>query len=238
MNKKKLLSLALVMIMIATVSFSSLAWFTDNDTAKNNFTIGGAGTGDSDQIFSVDIKENVDGEEEPVEEWGFEKILPGDKFKKEAYVENTGSYEQYIRVVMKITDWTLINGAITGSNGVVTIKMDEDFNENWHIVGQVQVKADGTLVANTTGCYDEETDTLTVTMYLNKKLAPGETVHIMDSVTISTKATQADFKDPGFADGFQILFDADAVQTENILEQYDELAWKNAKKTFEVLEAE
>ena len=32
MNKKKLLSLALVVIMIATLSFSTLAWFSDSDS--------------------------------------------------------------------------------------------------------------------------------------------------------------------------------------------------------------
>ena len=45
MSKKKLLSLAVVAIMIAILSFSSLAWFTDNDSATNDFQIGGAGTG-------------------------------------------------------------------------------------------------------------------------------------------------------------------------------------------------
>ena len=99
MSKRKLLAIALVVIMVATLSFGSLAWFTDKDMAKNNFTIGGAnGDGDPDQIFSVDIKEKVDGKEEAVEEWGFENILPGDEFKKEAYITNTGSYDQYIRV--------------------------------------------------------------------------------------------------------------------------------------------
>ena len=230
MSKKKLLSLALVVIMLASISFSTLAWFTDNDSAKNNFVISGAGTGDPDKIFSVDVLENVDGE------WGFEHILPGDEFKKEAYITNTGSYDQYIRVVMTITDWTLINGGITGSNSVVTIKMDADFNSNWHIVGQVQVKDNGTLFVNTAGCYDEETDTLTVTMFLNKKLAPDEVVHIMDSVTVSTEATQDDFKDEGFADGFQIIFKADAVQTENILDEYYDDEWKNAQQTFKELE--
>jgi predicted ribosomally synthesized peptide with SipW-like signal peptide len=35
MNKKKLLSLALVVIMIATLSFSTLAWFSDSDSVTN-----------------------------------------------------------------------------------------------------------------------------------------------------------------------------------------------------------
>ena len=133
MSKKKILSLALVVCMIAILSFSSLAWFTDVDKATNDFTIGGAGTDDPDDIFSVDVKENVDGEDEPVDEMDFEDVLPGDLHKKEAFIENTGSYDQYIRVVMTITDWKLIKD-------VTEIKMDAKFNDNWHILIGIWIK--------------------------------------------------------------------------------------------------
>ena len=230
MNKKKLLSLALVVIMIATISFSSLAWFTDKDAAKNDFTIGGANEEENpDKIFSVDVKENVDGEDEAVDDMDFEDILPGDKFKKEAYITNTGSYDQYIRVVMTITDWAQIKN-------IVTINMDDAFDTNWHIYGgQARVQDDVVVDYSNTVLVDGN---LVVTMYLNKKLAPGETVQIMDYVSISTKATQEDFKDLAFADGFQIIFDADAAQTENILSVVDDREWYNAMKTFESLAAE
>ena len=231
MSKKKLIALALVVIMIATVSFSSLAWFTDADTAKNNFTIGGADQSDPDKIFSVDVMENVDGEEEPVEEWGFENILPGDKFKKEAFITNTGSYPQYIRVVMTITDWKQVEN-------LVTFNMDDAFDTYWHIYGgNATVKDDVIVDYSNTVLVDGN---LVVTMYLNKKLAPGETINIMDYVEISKAATQYDFADPAFADGFQIIFDADAAQTENILSDYiekDDRDWYKAMKTFEALEA-
>ena len=241
MNKKKLLSLSIVVIMIAILSFSTLAWFTDEDSATNDFQIGGAGTGDSTDIFDIEVKENIDGEDEPVDGAEFKDILPGDNYKKAAFITNNGAYEQYVRVTMTITDWTLINGDITGSNGVVTIKMDKNFKDNWQIVGQVGVKDDGTLTVNSNGAYDETTDTLTVVMYLKHKLQPNETVYIMDSVSVSTKATQEDFKAEGFADGFQIQIDADAAQTENILDEYDsnpDYEWRNAMNTFKALDAE
>ena len=228
MNKKKLLSLALVVIMIAMVSFSTLAWFTDSDSAKNDFTIGGADQGDADKIFSVDVKENVDGKEEPVEEWDFENILPGDKFKKEAFITNTGSYDQYIRVVMTITDWEQVKN-------LVTFNMDDAFGTYWHIYGgNATVKDDVIVDYSNTVLVDGN---LVVTMFLNKKLEPGETINIMDYVEISKAATQHDFADPAFADGFQIVFDADAAQTENILSKVDDREWYNAMKTFEALEA-
>ena len=229
MNKKKLLSLALVVIMIATISFSSLAWFTDKDAAKNEFTIGGAGQEKPDKIFSVDVKENVDGKEEAVDDVKFEDILPGDKFKKEAYITNTGAYDQYIRVVMTVTDWELIKN-------VVTINMDDAFNNNWHIFDSgVAVQNDVLYPYSNAKVVD---GSLVVTMYLNKKLAPGETVNIMDYVEISTQATQEDFANAAFTDGFQITFDADAAQTEHILNNLDDREWYNALKTFETLEKE
>ena len=166
MNKKKLLSVAVIVIMIAILSFSSLAWFTDDDTATNDFTISGAGTQDPDDIFSVDVKEKVDDEETPVDDMDFEDVLPGDEFKKEAYLTNTGAYDQYIRVVMTVTDWELIKD-------VVTIKMDEAFKDNWQIVaGGVSVNSEGKLTTQTLSSVNEDGE-LVVTLYLNKKLASG-----------------------------------------------------------------
>ena len=230
MNKKKLLSLALVVIMVAILSFNTLAWFTDTDSAKNDFTIGGAEAGNPDSIFSVEVWENVDGVDHPVEKNTFEDILPGDKFKKEAYVKNNGSYPQYIRVVMTISDWELVKN-------LVTINMDDAFADNWYISpGNAGVKNDVLIDYSNTEL--DANGSLVVTMYLNKILYPGETVHIMDFVKISTAATQNDFADPAFADGFQIRFDADAAQTENILTKLDDRVWYNALKTFEALDAE
>ena len=229
LNKKKLFSLAVVVIMIAILSFSSLAWFTDADSAKNDFSIGGAGTGDADDIFDVEVKENVDGEDEPVDDMTFEDVLPGDEYKKEAFITNNGAYDQYIRVTMTITDWKLIQN-------IVTINMDDDFAANWQInAGGVSVNSDGNLTTQTDYSVNAEGE-LVVVMYLNKKLAAGETVQIMDYVSISTKATQNDFTAEGFADGFQIHIKADAAQTENILEEYGAVEWQNAKKTFAALE--
>ena len=56
MSKKKILSLSLVVIMIAILSFSSLAWFNDSDSVKNDFHIATSDDpSDPDDIFSVDV---------------------------------------------------------------------------------------------------------------------------------------------------------------------------------------
>ena len=231
MNKKKLLILALVVIMIATVSFSTLAWFTDVDSAKNDFTIGGAGTGDKDDIFSIDVKEKVDGckEGQIVDEMKFENVLPGDEHRKEAYVENTGSYDQYVRVILTVSDWNLIKD-------IVDIKMDKDFAKNWHIVTRgVFVDHHGNLATDRNVALDD--GKLEVVMYLDKILKPtDEAVQILDFVRIAAEATQEDFADKAFDDGFFINIRADAVQTENILDTPSAQEWQNAMHTFAALE--
>ena len=61
MSKKKLLSLAVVAIMIAILSFGTLAWFTDSDSVTNDFGVAGGGNNNPDEIFSIDVMEQVDG---------------------------------------------------------------------------------------------------------------------------------------------------------------------------------
>ena len=41
LSKKKVFALALAVCLIATLSFGSLAWFTDNDSVTNEFKVAG-----------------------------------------------------------------------------------------------------------------------------------------------------------------------------------------------------
>ena len=225
MNMKKVLALSLVAIMVAILSFSTLAWFTDNDASTNDFTVNGGGNEDPDEIFSVDVKENVDGEQLPVDEIEFEDVLPGASYKKEAYITNTGANDQYIRVILTISDWALVKD-------IVTINMDDNFANDWHIDStDVSVDGEGNLVASSDASVDADGN-LVVVMYLDKKLTANETVNVMDYVNISKDATQDDFAAEGFKDGFQISIKADAIQTENILPTYGTVEWQNARESF------
>lgn len=112
MNKKKIFSLALVVIMVAILSLSSLAWFADSDSVTNNFDIAGGDNQKPDEIFSVDVMEAVDENGDDVVDktigyntdsgsFTYENIAPGDMLLKQPQVRNTGSYEQWVR--MKVT---------------------------------------------------------------------------------------------------------------------------------------
>lgn len=115
MSKKKIFSLAVVMIMIAILSLSTLAWFADSDSVTNNFDIAGGENQKPDEIFSIDVMEAVDGDGDGKIDatigaegdtsndgtFTYENIAPGDMLRKQPQVRNTGSYEQWVR--MKVT---------------------------------------------------------------------------------------------------------------------------------------
>ena len=88
MNKKKLFSVAVIMIMIAILSVSSLAWFTDSDSLQNDFMVATSDDKDPDDIFSLDLWENTPDKEKEQVGHVYEDILPGSELKKEVFVEN------------------------------------------------------------------------------------------------------------------------------------------------------
>lgn len=218
MNKKKLLSLSLVIIMIAILSFSTLAWFNDKDEVTNQFHVATSDDpSDPDDIFSVDVWEKVDTDGdgvadavnpgEGVDNGGaeFENILPGDKFIKEPIIKNTGAYDQYIRVVVTLTDanaWMEVLGA---GYDLSTIFVGHD-ETLWTRSGNSGVKGEN----------------LVYVYYLNKTLAPTEEVSLFTHVKIPTSLTQEDMAK--LNGGFDLTIRADAIQTENLGDGVDTAA--------------
>ena len=205
MSKKKLLSLSLVVIMIAILSFGTLAWFNDSDSLKNEFHIATSDDpSDPDDIFSVDLWENTPAGDKDQDGHSYDKILPGSNLKKEVNVENTGAYDQYIRVVVNLSDgnaWMEVLGAGYDLNSIF-IGHDES---KW-------TRSVGTLVD----------DTITYVYYLNETLAPEETVELFTNVVIPTHLTQEDMAKLG--GGFELNIRADAIQTENLGDGVDTAA--------------
>ena len=209
MSKKKLLSLSLVVIMIAILSFGTLAWFNDSDNVTNKFHVATSDDpSDPDDIFSVDVWEKVDtdgdGEADTVNpgqdvdggEAEFENILPGSKFIKEPIVENTGAYDQYIRVVVTLSDGDAWLKALGAGYDLSTIFAGHD-ETLW-------TRSVGTKVG----------DEIIYVYYLNKVLAPAEQVSLFTHVQIPTHLTQEDMAK--LNGGFELTIRADAIQTENL----------------------
>lgn len=205
MNKKKLLTLSLIVILIAILSLGTLAWFNDSDTVKNEFLVATSGeTDDPDDIFSVDVWEPVDKNgdgvisEDEKEQAGmkFENILPGATYGKEPTVENTGAYDQYVRVVVTLTDgeaWLEILGEGYDLSAVF-LGHDEG---KW-------TRSVKTLVG----------DDLIYVYYLNEVLVPDATAVLFTDVKIPTSLTQQQMA--MLDGGFDLTIRADAIQTENL----------------------
>ena len=209
MSKKKLLSLALVVIMIAILSFSSLAWFSDSDDVTNNFLVAGSDKVDPDDIFSVDVWEDRDGDGQPDDDLTgdeegliYEDILPGDKLMKRAYVKNTGSYEQYIRVTVTISDAEAWINALGANFNVKDVFNGYDETKWAHVWNNLN---GATAIP----------ENITYVMYYKEILPVGGEINVFTDIKIPTSLTQ----EQAFAfgrDGFKIDVKADAVQTRNV----------------------
>lgn len=85
MNKRKIVLLAVALVMVAILGMgSTLAYLTDYETATNVFTVGNV-----DITLNEDFKDNS-------------KLLPGIKVTKKVTVTNVGSENAYVRVHIAI----------------------------------------------------------------------------------------------------------------------------------------
>lgn len=118
--KKKILVIALAVMVLSAVSYGTLAWFTSQSTANNKIT-----TGD----IKIEVKETMlqDGAEVTYVDPS-DTLVPGTTSSKIVRVQNTGSDAAYVRIKVDIafdnealatdvvslnlntTDWTYSDG--------------------------------------------------------------------------------------------------------------------------------
>ena len=200
MTKKKVFVAALAVCLVAVLSMGTLAWFSDSDSVTNKFMIADSES-DPNEIFSVDVWENTPDGDKDQDGYEYKDILPGDQLKKEVYVENTGAYDQYIRVKVTVNNADAWIAALGNGYDLGTMFLGHD-ETKWtrYEVGQYSNDANGSYY--------------TMVFYLNEKLAPNATVNLFETVEIPTQLTQEDMV---FVGGqFDLTILAEAVQTENV----------------------
>lgn len=202
LTKKKVLVLALAVSLIAVASMGTLAWFSASDEVTNNFYIANS-EDDPDKIFSVDVWEDATpadpaGETPDQDGIEFENILPGNEYFKEAHIENTGSYDQYIRATITVTDASVWQDVF----GMRLVPVTEFVNVDLNTVH--------TQVAY----YDAANDSFVYELYLTDVLAVGNDVVIFDTAYINENLDR--FQAADLEGSFAITVVADAVQTENV----------------------
>ena len=201
LNKKKVFVTALAVSMIAILSVGSLAWFSASDKVVNEFFVADSEDDTPEEIFSVDVweyTENSPTEKVPAGDT-YANVLPGDTLKKEPHVANTGHYDQYIRVIVEISDATAWINAVG-----MDIEMAEVF-----------VGFDETQWNNISMDANGETDTITYVLYYKDVLTSGKDITLFTDVKIPESLTQAQAAE--FDGGFTINVRAQAVQTEYVV---------------------
>lgn len=226
MTKKKVFVTALVISLVAIISMGTLAWFNASDIATNNFFVTNSDE-DADTVFSVDVTENVADpgkEPKPVNGYDFQDILPGDKLVKQPFVTNKGSYDQFVRVTVTISDYSAFNAAL-----------GEDFPIA-SLFGGLNWGYEGAQLVLDSHTEDRTNDELVFVFYVDEIVSPGESIRLFDKVLIPYQLEQNDFTDTTLSDGFSIDIFAEAVQTENVGTKLEDLPTAdatNAKAAFE-----
>ena len=226
-TKKKVLLASLAVCLLALLSARTLAWFTDSKEVVNEFQIATSEDTEKDDIFSVDVWENTPEGDKDQDGYVYEDILPGDVLKKEANVENTGYYDQYIRVTVTVSDAAAWQSALNTTK----VPKLEDIVNGWDRNANIWIDNSSEIVD----------DKIVYTMYYNGILQ-GDMESIYDNhksvVTVFTevKIPQSLTVEQAvaFKNNFAISVKAEAVQTENL--GIDRSQGEGAKEAFEVVE--
>ncbi len=200
--KKRVLSIALVICMVAMLAMGTLAYFNATQTVTNTFstwTTDPDNPPKPDDIFSIEVFETdpTDPEKE-VPGLTFEDIKPGDVLHKDPTVRNSGKYDAWVRLTVTVTN---------AANWKASCA-------RWEIADLTTifggfVAADWTLgeVAE-----DAEADTLSYTYYYNSKLAADQEATLFTTVTIPAVFDQADM---AALYNFNLIIKGDAIQADN-----------------------
>lgn len=195
LTKKKVFVIGLALCILATLSMGTLAWFTAQDSVTNDFYVADTDA-DPDEVFGIEVKEIVDGEEMDEEGHEYESILPGDELSKELYLTNTGVHAQYVRAIVTVSSADILKDAMEDWTDAGAFL--QDINENWTL--------DAIL-------YTEEEE-LVYIFYYNVELAAGETTEaIFESVVIPTALTLDQAME---MESFSITILGQAIQVENL----------------------
>ena len=180
--KKKVLTVALALALIAIMVTGTLAYFTDNDEVNNTFTVGSV---------LIEIFEN--NEETTSDTIKFEKpltpVVNSDPSKDESYihkavkVKNTGLNAAYIRTHLAIPT-ALVNYLI----------LDVDTTGDWKQVAVSNATKDGVAYTVYTYDYNNKVDPSIYTPDLLKGVYLANTVDIKDNP--DTPAADLEFCKP------------------------------------------
>lgn len=163
MKKKNLLYIVAFILVIAILAVGvSLAYFTDQKSVQNTFTVGNVEIGLTETEWNADA-EHV--------------VLPGSEFNKNPVVTNTGSESAWIRMNVTVSDYDVFAAAVPAGSDLGEIFVGHD-GTKWTLAGTPKV--------------DTTANTVTYSYFWNVPLASGaSTDALFTSVKIPTYFTPA-----------------------------------------------
>ena len=213
MKKRRVLTIALALCLVAIMAFGSLAYFTQSKNISNKFMTAAYDPENPDKpvnpddLFSITVTEpdaveaaKTDDDITTNDDGGhtYKNLNPGQTVTKDPTVKNTGKYDQWVRVsvtVTKAAEWK----AICAANNITDLTaIFNDFDSSkWTLAEKKE---------------DTTANTLTYTYYLNSKLAADQTATLFKSVTLPASLTAEQFA--SIAE-FELNVAADAIQADN-----------------------
>lgn len=201
-TKKKVFVSALAICLVATISMGTLAWFSAQDSITNKFYVADSDDTTPDAIFSVDVWENTPDGDKDQDGYEYKDILPGDTLKKEARVENTGYYDQYVRVIVTVSDAEAWINALGAEFNVADVFDGFDPSKWTHIWNNMSEAT-------------QMPEDLVYVLYYKDIVESGDVIEVFNNVKIPTSLTQAQMAE--FANEFSVTVKAQAVQTQNVV---------------------
>ena len=217
MTKKRIFVAALAVCLVAIISMGTLAWFSDSDSVENKFMIADSDDDTADDIFSIDVWEDTPDGIADQDGYTYEDILPGDSLKKVVFVKNTGAYDQYVRVIVTISDakaWlAAIPAGTTPEAAATSIFKGLDLSMWDHIYNNLSENPNATE--------------LVYVLYYKDVLKAGDAaINVFNSIEIPESMTRE--QAAAFDNEFSITVKAQAVQTENVVDLNNIPAGKTA----------
>ena len=228
MNKKKVSALLIAGVLSIGAIGGTLAWFTSQDSVTNAFQTGS--TDNSGNTNSgIDIEENFKPEDA-------DNMTPGDTVTKQVWIENTASYDQFVRAKIEkvwkygdkvVTHYVIGEKTVQDDQGndvvVETVKYLTD-EEAITTVGAQALKYDY-IVLNLSSANkwinnnDIKSDSVSGYYYygevLQKSITDGDkgkkvTSNLLESVTLSSSADNV-YKNLNF----DVIVTAESIQAAN-----------------------
>ena len=199
MNKRRVLTTAIAVCLIAILSCGTLAYFTSTKSITNKFYTASYDPENpptADELFSIKIYETAKDGAEDTDGLEYKDILPGQELSKDPTIVNTGKYSAYVRLSVTVTDATAWK--------TVCQKYSLNLED---IFGGINTKWERKEISE-----DTAADTLTYVYYLNEELAAGAESTLFETVKIPTQLTVEEMTELSY---FEIQITGDAIQSAN-----------------------